>query len=163
MLDGERRQHRVGDQVRGDLVAGDEFTQDGGGTSGRWRDPRRLGVQPGPHTAPGLIGGQRLGIDARVGADPQERAERLPRDPDAPGCRAAPPSASGPTGHGAPTTCRSHTEAGWRRSATVLCLVEQAQDIADVRDVHSLTHLVGGVLVARRGSPASRGRGAQGG
>src|SRR5262245_20100331 len=82
VLDRERRQVSIGDEISAQVVRGNELGQDVGVALGRERNPGRLGCEPVLHLLPRGRGGEGMLACTRMGADPQERHQRLPRESD---------------------------------------------------------------------------------
>ena len=80
MLDGERGQVGIADHVAPELVPGDQVGQDPRVARTLARDPGDLGLEPVGDEADCLLRGQRVRRGSFMGADPNERDERLPRE-----------------------------------------------------------------------------------
>src|SRR5207245_5987410 len=80
VLDGERGKVRVADDVAPELVPGNQVSQNARMPRTLTRDPGDLGFQPIRDEACRLLRGQRMCGGSFMGADPDERDQRMPRE-----------------------------------------------------------------------------------
>jgi hypothetical protein len=80
VLDGERGQVGIADHVAQELIPGDQVGQNAPMSWTLTRDPGDLGFKPVGDEADRLLRGQRVRRGSFMGADPNERDERLPRE-----------------------------------------------------------------------------------